>query len=132
MYRLRLWGSAELACRVIVVEDEPLIAGDIKFAALEAGCEVVGIARTCEEALSMLDADSASGAILDANLSGQSAKPIIDHLDAKGLPYIIVSGYMRDQLEFVRDDVALIGKPFSMIELTETIRREIIKKSGAA
>lgn len=80
----------------------------------------------------MLDAVSASGAILDANLSGQSAKPIIDHLDAKGLPYIIVSGYMRDQLEFVRDDVALIGKPFSMIELTETIRREIIKKSGAA
>jgi len=123
-------GNTGMTCNVIVIEDEPLIALDIEFAAQDAGCNVTGIARTIDEAFQMLETSECDGAILDANLNGQSAKPLMDHFERTNMPYIIVSGYSRDQLDFVTDDVVLVGKPFSTMELTETIRQEIMLKSG--
>ena len=124
-----LWGDTEVTCNVIVIEDEPLIALDIEFAAQDAGCNVLGVARTIEEALQMFESMGFDGAILDANLNGKSAKPLTDHLEGKNMPYVIVSGYTRDQLDYLNDDVVLVGKPFSTTDLTETIRQEILLKS---
>lgn len=111
--------------RIIVIEDEPLISLDIEQAVSDAGCDVAGFARTADQGLVLLDTVACDGAVLDANLNGHSAKPIIDRLKATKVPYIVVSGYSRDQLDFLDDTALLIGKPFNLSELTSTIRKHL-------
>ena len=108
--------------RIVVIEDEPLIALDIEAAVTDAGCEVAGTARTILEALSLLDDVECDGAVLDANLSGESARSIVERLALKGLPYIVVSGYSRNQLDFLDESTILIGKPFDFHELIHSVR----------
>ena len=111
--------------KILLVEDETLIALDIEFAITDANCDVIGTAQTVDEGLSMLNSMPCDGVVLDANLGGHSVQPIIKHLQAKALPYIVVSGYTRDQLEFLPEEAVLIGKPFSMTELVDAIRRHL-------
>jgi len=111
-----------LGNRIIIIEDEVLIALDIEQAVADAGCEVAGCARTIPEALDFLQNQDYDGAVVDANLNGDSARPVMEYLDRNQTPYIVVSGYTRDQLEFLSDETLLIGKPFSMGELTSSIR----------
>ncbi|SPH25040.1 Transcriptional regulatory protein TcrA [Defluviimonas aquaemixtae] len=116
-----------MTCRIIVVEDEPLIALDIEQAVVEAEGAVVGMAHTLRDALAMMDAVPCDGVVLDANLGGETAKPIVDRLRTKGVPYVVVSGYTRDQLGFVDNGAPLVGKPFSFAELTVSIRAHLMK-----
>ena len=108
--------------RIIIIEDEVLIALDIEQAVDDAGCEVAACARTIPEALDFLKNLQHDGAVVDANLNGESARPVMEFLDRAQTPYIVVSGYTRDQLEFLSKDTLLIGKPFSMTELTASVR----------
>ncbi|MDF2374557.1 MAG: response regulator [Rhizobiaceae bacterium] len=108
--------------RIVVVEDEALIVLDIEEAVLGAGCEVVGYAKTIAEAHDVLDSASCDGVILDANLNGDSVKPIAERLKAANVPYIVVSGYSRDQLDFLDETAVLVAKPFNFEQLTASIR----------
>lgn len=108
--------------KIIVVEDEALVALDIEAAVIEAGCEIAGNACNLSEALTLLRSATHDGVILDANLGGESSKPIVDYLEARGAPYIVVSGYSRKQLEFLNDQAVLIMKPFNFRELVEFVR----------
>lgn len=109
--------------RIFVIEDESLIVLDIEQAVMDAGCEVVGYARTIAEAVQLLDTVACDGVVLDANLNGESVKPIAERLSAANVPYIVVSGYTRDQLDFLDDSIVLIAKPFDFDELTVSIRK---------
>ncbi len=116
--------------RVIVVEDEPLIALDIEQAVLEAECAVVGMAHTLKDALVMIDAVPCDGVVLDANLCGETAAPLVERLQTKRVPYVVVSGYTRDQLGFVDEKAPLVGKPFAFEELTISIRNHLVKANA--
>jgi len=111
--------------RILVVEDEPLIALDIEEAVADANCLVVGNASTTADALAMLEKVPCDGVILDANLAGQSAAPIVEWLKSAGVPFIVVSGYARSQLDFLDDSAVLVGKPFNFDELTQTVRTHL-------
>ncbi len=81
--------------RVLLVEDEPLVAMEAAAALSALGCEVVGPAASRAEALRL--AQSASGAldaaVLDLNLGGESSLSVADMLTAQGVPVIHVTGY---------------------------------------
>ncbi len=81
--------------RVLVVEDEPLVALEIVTTLADAGCEVVGPAATLAAALALAEAEGArlDAAVLDGNLHGQSSQPVADILGAHGVPVIYVTGY---------------------------------------
>ena len=111
--------------RIIVIEDEALIALDIEQAVTDAGCEVVGYGRTVKQGLELIETKGCDGAVLDANLNGESARPILERLKADDLPYVVVSGYSRDQLDFLDDATILVSKPFSMNELVSSIRQHL-------
>ena len=112
--------------RIIIVEDEPLISIAIEQAVLEAGCEVAGFAHGVAEAFALLDEVQFHGVVLDANLCGESAEPIAAHLKSTNSPYILVTGYARDQLGFADECVPLVRKPFACNELIAAIRRHLI------
>ena len=108
--------------RILIVEDEPMVAIDIEAAVLDAGCAVAGIARNTAEALAIIDRAGCEAVILDGCLAGESAAPVAARLRSAGIPFIAVSGYTPDRLSGWLDDTKLIGKPFCIDQLIVAIR----------
>ncbi len=100
------------ARRILVVEDEFLIALDIAGVLEQAGHHVIGPHGTVADAMQAIKGDQVQGALLDANLAGEPVGPIADALQARGIPFAFVSGYGRDQLPAQHRGAPLIKKPF--------------------
>jgi DNA-binding response OmpR family regulator len=78
--------------RILVAEDEAVIAWALADAFADAGAEVVGPAASVREALQLLDHRSIDVAILDVNLLDGEVTPIAERLIAQGVPVLIYSG----------------------------------------
>ncbi|MGI8724030.1 MAG: response regulator [Methyloceanibacter sp.] len=107
--------------RILVVEDEFLIALDITGALEQAGFTVVGPAGTVRDALSAIAREELHGALLDAHLGGESVGSIADALRARAVPFAFVTGYGREQLPDAHRSVPLIKKPFTDKELLAAV-----------
>ena len=81
--------------RLLLVEDEYLIATDLAWAIEQAGAEVVGPAGSVEDALALVREAGGrlDGAVLDVNLRGERVFPVADALAAKGVPFLFATGY---------------------------------------
>ena len=81
--------------RVLVVEDEPIVAMLLENQLAEAGAVVLGPAGSVGEALRLIDAAAAegglSGAVLDIELDGTGVAPVADRLAALGVPFLFVT-----------------------------------------
>lgn len=107
--------------RVLVVEDESLLALDLE-ATLEAnGCSVVALAGTVEAALSALREGVFDAAILDLNLNGASAVPVADALADHGVPFVFLTGYDTAHLPERHCSIPLISKPYLLADLLGTL-----------
>ncbi|MBU2956564.1 response regulator [Paracoccus sp. 1_MG-2023] len=98
--------------RILLVEDEPLVALDLRHELEDAGAEVVGIARTVPEALEMAGQVQVDLAILDGNLKGQPVDEVADLLSRGGVRFCFLSGYGREHLPQGHGAAPLIEKPF--------------------
>lgn len=78
--------------RVLVVEDNPVIAFDIDDALRESGAEVVGPAHDIESGLALIRKDALDGAVLDIDIAGRPVWPIARELKSDGVPFVFVSG----------------------------------------
>lgn len=108
--------------RVLIVEDEYMVAEHIGMMLEDLGCSVVGPVATIEEALAAVNDGVLDGALLDANLNGESSAPIAAALHAESVPFIVATGYGSLELA----DKSLNGasrliKPFSKTELEATL-----------
>lgn len=108
--------------RILVVEDEFLIAEDIAMTLGDLAFGVVGPAPTVGAALALIDREAPDLAVIDLNLDGESSAPVAEALRARGVPYILASGYDCGQLdEHLLEGVARITKPFSSTDLAKAI-----------
>jgi hypothetical protein len=91
----QLLGAKLLAGRrVLVVEDEFLIADEMAVAFARLGIQTVGPARMLEHALKLLkDSGHLDGAVLDVNKRGTMVYSLVDALFARGVPFIFATGY---------------------------------------
>ena len=113
-------GAVLTGLRVLVVEDEFLIALDL-WSILDAlGCVVLGPTASVEEALRLLAADPPDLALVDLNLRGTRSTPVAQALTADGVPFIAVTAY-ANPLEPVFDGVPIIGKPFRPEQIRDTL-----------
>ena len=85
-------------CRILVVEDEAMIAMLVEEMVLDFGSEVVGPAAKMEEALRLASDASLDAAILDVNVGGAVVYPVADLLRARGVPIIFATGYGAGEL----------------------------------
>ena len=85
-------------CRILVVEDEAIIAMLVEEIVLDFGSEVVGPAARMEEALRLTSDASLDAAILDVNVGGAVVYPVADLLRARGVPIIFATGYGAGEL----------------------------------
>jgi DNA-binding response OmpR family regulator len=109
--------------RVLVVEDEPIIAFDIADHLREAGFEVVGPAASVSTALKLLEAQGCDLAVLDVNLGRETAAPIAAALNAKSLPFLALSGYSSDQFPEGFENAPMLTKPVDPKQLAAELRR---------
>ena len=104
--------------RILVAEDEGLIALDLEATLLGFGCDVVGPLSELDEIVAAIRGEPLDGALLDVNLRGRQIFDILPRLQALGVPLIITSGY-DDLTLFPAPYRAMprIAKPFAEAEL---------------
>jgi DNA-binding response OmpR family regulator len=104
--------------RILLVEDEILIAMHIADALESLGFEVIGPHQTVARALSALEnSQCCDAAILDAHLRDESAAPVATALAANGTPYVVATGYNRSQLPEILASAPILVKPVDIDEL---------------
>jgi PAS domain S-box-containing protein len=97
--------------RVMVVEDETLIALVISEYLTEMGLSIVGPFNTVVEAMSALKNSDVDAAVLDINLGKELAYPLADALQAAKVPFIFVTGYGEAGLEDRFKNIPVLQKP---------------------
>ncbi len=97
--------------RVLVVEDEYLLALDAEQMLVDAGAQVVGPAPSCSQALALVNEAAIDAAVVDVNLGGEMAFPVIDALLARGVPVVLTTGYDASLLAARYPDVPRCEKP---------------------
>jgi PAS domain S-box-containing protein len=107
--------------RVLVVEDEALIAIAVADLLRNAGFEVVGPVGTVARALALIEETGCDVAVLDVNLGDETAEPIARRLIGSGTPFVAVSGYARDQQPEVFRSAPQLAKPVRRALLVEIL-----------
>lgn len=108
--------------RLLVVEDEYMIAEHISMLLEDFGCNVAGPVGTIEEALAILKDGRLDGALLDANLDGESTAPIATALNDASVPFVVATGYgSRDLGDDTLNTAPRIIKPFGKTQLGATL-----------
>ena len=100
--------------KVLIVEDEWLIAQDLAEEISDAGYAVIGPAHNVSDALQLIDDETADGALLDVNLRNETSYPIAEALTLRGIPFTFISGYERNQLDPVFGSCAMLKKPIQV------------------
>jgi CheY-like chemotaxis protein len=109
--------------RILVVDDEPLIAMDIVASLTDEGCAVVGPAATLAKALALIDGTEIDAALLDANLAGDPVDALAAALVRRKIPFAFVSGYGREGLPEAYRQATLIKKPFQRQRLIDVVQQ---------
>ncbi|RVQ00955.1 response regulator [Sinorhizobium meliloti] len=117
----------ERRLRVLVVEDEAMIAMLIEDSLCELGHEVVAIASRMQEALDIARKGQFDIAIIDVNLDGEPSYPVADVLAERHVPFIFATGYGSKGLDTRYWNIPLLTKPFLDSEL-ETALVQISKE----
>jgi CheY-like chemotaxis protein len=107
--------------RLIVIEDEPLVALDIVDTLKEAGAEVFGPVGNAADALLLIDETVLDGALLDGNLHGKPVGDIAAALLRRKVPFLFVTGYGRDALPEGFGNVGILSKPFSREHMLKAV-----------
>ncbi len=120
------------AARILVVEDEPLVAMLIEDELEAAGYEVLGPAPSTERALRLIAEHQFEAALVDANLNGRPVDGVVVALAARGVPFAFATGYGRDALPASCRDAPLLAKPFSHERLLAVVEQLLARRAGAA
>ena len=102
---------------ILVVEDEILIALDIGQILADAGFDIVGPARSAAQALDLISRDGCEAAVLDVNLGCETSERVALALKERGLPFVALSGYSREQHPAAFSGAPALTKPLKPIFL---------------
>jgi PAS domain S-box-containing protein len=116
--------------RVIVIEDEPLVAMDLESSLTAAGCDIVGTAGTLTEAKALCAGAECDAALVDVNLSGQPVAELAAALTKRNIPFAFVTGYGRDALPQGFRDAVVLAKPFDQTGLVATVELLVYQAAG--
>jgi CheY-like chemotaxis protein len=108
--------------RVLVVEDEMLVAMLIEDQLSDLGYDIVGPAMRLETALELAETAEFDIAILDINLAGRQSFSVADLLASRGLPFLFASGYGAAGLVPPFLDRPVLQKPFNIKMMAEALQ----------
>ena len=104
--------SKESMPRVLVVEDEPLIAMMVKDWLGELGCQTVGPANTVAQALGLIAGAPVDAALLDVSLRNQDCSEVAEALHKQGVPFAFATGHATTGLATRYAQALSLSKPY--------------------
>ncbi|SNR62711.1 response regulator [Paracoccus sediminis] len=105
--------------RILVVEDEMLVCMDIEDMLEGFGCVIIGPAARVAQALTLLEKEDVDIALLDVNLGREKSYPIVDRLMARGIPFLLSTGYA--EIDPPYDQCPKVQKPYSDQQLAKSL-----------
>lgn len=108
--------------RVLVVEDEPVVAMCLEDILDGLGCVPVGPAGRLSEGLALAERETLDAAILDINLGNERSTPIAELLHVRGVPFVFASGYGAVPERFA-GEIELIAKPYREADIEAALHR---------
>lgn len=118
--------------KVLIVEDEYLVASLIEDMLLFAGCVVCGPVPRLAQALDAAHSEACDVAVLDINLAGQWSYPVAEALSRRNVPFVFVTGYGSNAMPAEFADRPRIHKPFKMNELLAVLSSMVSGSGGAS
>jgi DNA-binding response OmpR family regulator len=112
-----------MRARVLVVEDETLLADTLCDLLLDAGCEPVGPAANVAVALRLIEQSRIDVAILDVRLMDEMSFAVAYALQERGIPLMFLTGDQGSTLPVDLGDAIVVEKPFKTPMLIEAVRR---------
>ena len=109
--------------RILIVEDSPVVAPYTADILVELGCEVVGLAPNMATARSLVEGGGFDAAIMDVHIRGERVFPLCDILDAKGVPFLLTSGYADWDLPDKLRDRPRLQKPYKLQDMHRELSR---------
>lgn len=107
--------------RVLIVEDEAIVAMMLEDMVADLGHEVAGVASRLDQAISSAGALDIGLAIVDLNLNGERTYPVADVLSGRGVPFVFATGYGPEGLAPHWRGAPVLRKPFQSHELESAI-----------
>jgi DNA-binding response OmpR family regulator len=114
--------------RVLVVENEMLLALALASLLEDIGCEAVGPVGQVATALPIVKKEPLDAVLLDVRLGDETVEPIATILARRGIPFALVTGWPRDQIPIALRDRPYVRKPFSDHEIKMVVR-ELLKRT---
>jgi CheY-like chemotaxis protein len=108
------------ARRILLVEDEPMIAFALEDLVGELGYEPVGPAFRLAEALDLAAQQQFDAAVLDVNLNGQLSFPVADLLVSRGIPFLFATGYAEGGVGWTGEAI-VIAKPYGREQIARAL-----------
>ena len=109
-------------CRILVVEDEYMLAADLEMELLDAGAIVLGPFGAIETTLEFICTEQQiDGAILDVNIRGEMIFPIADLLFERDVPFVLTTGYDASVIPPRFEHCARCEKPLSMAKVAQAM-----------
>lgn len=110
--------------RVLVVEDEALIAAMVEDMLLDLGMTVIGPAGSVKQAMGLAKDGGFDVAMLDVNVRGERIDPVAEMINEQGVPILFATGYgevpLAGQIE-----ACVIDKPYTQDKLARSITRAL-------
>jgi CheY-like chemotaxis protein len=103
--------------RVLIVEDEMLVALMIEDVLVDCGCSTVGPCGSVALALDAARTELFDLAVLDVNLDGEMVYPVAELLAERHIPFLFLSGYGEQAIPAERGDWKVCAKPFKIADL---------------
>ena len=114
--------TTELAGRkILVVEDSPVVAPFTADLLMELGCEVIGPAPNMAAARELVDAGCFDAALMDIHIRGERVFPLCDALEAKGVPFVLTSGYADWQIPEKWQSAPRLQKPYTIDQVRQAV-----------
>jgi len=111
--------------RVLIVEDEMLVAMLIEDIVCDLGHQVAGLAMRLETAIEAAEGFELDVAILDINLAGKQSFPVAEVLMRRGIPFFFASGYGAAGLSEHFAQSPVVQKPFEVRQIDQMLKQAL-------
>lgn len=114
--------------RILVVEDEFLIAAMLCDMLQDHAAVVIGPAATVHDALQLIQDHPIDAAVLDMNLNGDWSDPVAEELKQRMIPFVFTTGYGANE-RGERFQVRTVSKPYTCEEVEEAVAQSLLESA---